>query len=731
MSVTIIHKKGSGIPSAESLEVAEIAVDVVTGKLYTKTDDGKVVEISGSGGGGDVDHSNYIDKTKRNDVVEGDFQILWDDSADPTYPFNGRLGYNKLEPDPNAMDGSFLYVQGTRGKFSIGRDGDVELHGPSEIQGIPDNNDERPWITGFSYVQADDFLDADGNSIIGSGGGGGGVTDVLGGTGISVDDSKPSEPVVSVDRVETDKWYLSASFTESDPTVPPHVKVITEKNITNWNQAHGWGNHASAGYLKAGDIPAGVDAYTKTESDAKYEPKFSKNTAFNKAFGTASGQVAQGNHTHSQYLTDFTESDPTVPPHVKGISQADINKWNNPPSGGGGKTYGNGNGITVDNTNDTIAMSGGYTGAFSATVSVSSEKHIGTSFYRSGGCGIAFAGSNDGKGNGWQLPANGSGTSVDSKIMLGRNDRRWTDGWFSGTVTANKVDAAMAVRSSTLTGGVVGGFYSDTDSSSTGNSNANLKSWSKTGTGKSEGFWQVAENLFAGNAFATGSSTGAANKGVSVSLAGSQLFESRGLQQYNTSGTAYNGIAVLTCMIDHGFDTLTRMTPEQEEIFKRNEEIRQQLIDNPMERVDEDCEDCWVHETADGKVALLVPVVADYDFACSSHGEFNLIKKTRSQLPDLNELFDLWRLDGKNIVVDIDQARDYAKGVLRHEARFRFCHAEADDFLFGVSRKGEMRDMVQGLMAEIDKADLGALDNLVGRLRNDGSEDYAFREYAV
>jgi len=52
MSVTIIHKKGSGIPSAESLEVAEIAVDVVTGKLYTKTDDGKVVEIGGGGEGG-------------------------------------------------------------------------------------------------------------------------------------------------------------------------------------------------------------------------------------------------------------------------------------------------------------------------------------------------------------------------------------------------------------------------------------------------------------------------------------------------------------------------------------------------------------------------------------------------------------------------------------------------------------------------------------------------------
>jgi len=36
-----------------------------------------------------------------------------------------------------------------------------------------------------------------------------GVTDVVQGLGISVDDSKPAEPVVSVDRTETDKWYAA------------------------------------------------------------------------------------------------------------------------------------------------------------------------------------------------------------------------------------------------------------------------------------------------------------------------------------------------------------------------------------------------------------------------------------------------------------------------------------------------------------------------------------------
>jgi len=51
--------------------------------------------------------------------------------------------------------------------------------------------------------------------------------------------------------------------------------------------------------------------YTKPESDEKFQVK--------------------GN-----YLTDFTEQDPTVPAHVKSITTSDINKWNNPPTGGGG-----------------------------------------------------------------------------------------------------------------------------------------------------------------------------------------------------------------------------------------------------------------------------------------------------------------------------------------------------------------------------------------------------------
>ena len=80
---------------------------------------------------------------------------------------------------------------------------------------------------------------------------------------------------------------------------------ITDTQISNWDSSFSWGNHASQGYLTS----ASLSGYaTQTWVGQNYQPK-----------GT--------------YLT--AESDPTVPAHVKSISQADINKWNNPPAGGG------------------------------------------------------------------------------------------------------------------------------------------------------------------------------------------------------------------------------------------------------------------------------------------------------------------------------------------------------------------------------------------------------------
>ena len=58
MANTIIVKKGAGIPSPESLQEAELALDVVDGSLYTKLNDGDIHQLND--GADDVDLSDYV-----------------------------------------------------------------------------------------------------------------------------------------------------------------------------------------------------------------------------------------------------------------------------------------------------------------------------------------------------------------------------------------------------------------------------------------------------------------------------------------------------------------------------------------------------------------------------------------------------------------------------------------------------------------------------------------------
>lgn len=162
---TILHKRGKGIPTADKFSaVGEILIDSETGIGYTLTDGGDVSAL-----GGEVDLSDYVSKSEKNDVIEGQFRLVWDHSSDPDFPFNGSVGYDANNKDPDSPSGAFLYASGINGTVTIGRDGDMELHGKSEIKGIPDREGNLPWVKDFSYVQAADFLDADGNSIIGAG----------------------------------------------------------------------------------------------------------------------------------------------------------------------------------------------------------------------------------------------------------------------------------------------------------------------------------------------------------------------------------------------------------------------------------------------------------------------------------------------------------------------------------------------------------------------------------
>lgn len=86
------------------------------------------------------------------------------------------------------------------------------------------------------------------------------------------------------------KGYLTS---ESDPTVPSHVKSITQENITSWNN--------------------------KSEFDGSYNSLENKPTIPSKTSELTND---------SGYLTGYTETDPTVPSHVKNITEEEIQKWN-------------------------------------------------------------------------------------------------------------------------------------------------------------------------------------------------------------------------------------------------------------------------------------------------------------------------------------------------------------------------------------------------------------------
>lgn len=82
--------------------------------------------------------------------------------------------------------------------------------------------------------------------------------------------------------------YIS-SYTETDPTVPSHVKAITTTNISNWNTAFGWGNHASAGYVPG----ARTITINGTTQDLSANRSFTVSSTVNSGFslvnqGTAS-----------------------------------------------------------------------------------------------------------------------------------------------------------------------------------------------------------------------------------------------------------------------------------------------------------------------------------------------------------------------------------------------------------------------------------------------------------
>lgn len=114
--------------------------------------------------------------------------------------------------------------------------------------------------------------------------------------------------------------YLT-SFTETDPIYVASSWYSTTNNSSNWNTAYGWGNHALAGYL------------TSSLAATTYQPLDADLTAIAGLAGTSGLLRKTAANTWSldtnTYLTSFTETDPIfVASAAYGITSTNISNWN-------------------------------------------------------------------------------------------------------------------------------------------------------------------------------------------------------------------------------------------------------------------------------------------------------------------------------------------------------------------------------------------------------------------
>ena len=79
-----------------------------------------------------------------------------------------------------------------------------------------------------------------------------------------------ADHIKAITPTQIANWDAGTGGGDGGATTDPR---ITDANILNWNAAYGWGDHASAGYQPAGNYEIAGTAYTKAQSDAKYELK--------------------------------------------------------------------------------------------------------------------------------------------------------------------------------------------------------------------------------------------------------------------------------------------------------------------------------------------------------------------------------------------------------------------------------------------------------------------------
>jgi len=137
MATKIITKNGTGAPSPDKLETAELAVDVSSGDLYTKLSDNSVVQINGGSTDDGTGSSVHIGENPPADPQEGQQwlevptdgdAVMWiyDGEKWLQYPSGGGAQDSLWVTENNSVtyrsnDDSGVYIYDTREAFMFHR----------------------------------------------------------------------------------------------------------------------------------------------------------------------------------------------------------------------------------------------------------------------------------------------------------------------------------------------------------------------------------------------------------------------------------------------------------------------------------------------------------------------------------------------------------------------------------------------------------------------------------
>lgn len=234
-------------------------------------------------------------------------------------------------------------LNGKDGKDGVkGRDGKNGLNGRDGLNGKNglDGKDGLQGEQGVSVVNANIELDGslvlelsdgteiDAGEVVGKDGANG-INGLNGSNGVGVPSGGTTGQVlVKVDNTDYNTQWVTSSggggvFTETDPVfIASPAYNITNTNLTNYNTAYSWGNHASAGYLTtvSWSIITGKPTFATVATSGLYADLLSKPT-----IPTKTSDITND----SGFITSYTETDPvfTASPSF-GITSLNISNWN-------------------------------------------------------------------------------------------------------------------------------------------------------------------------------------------------------------------------------------------------------------------------------------------------------------------------------------------------------------------------------------------------------------------